>query len=301
MNKVLRQTALAVCIVAGFMLAACHAERRVRMAPYAAHRQSGFTPAEEAVIAEECGTFGLPRKEWTFGHTDYVVRSQYVLEHHPVDRIPLWVAEHVRSGDWDGNAPRPNASHWHADDSLPADGRAELTDYAGSGYHRGHMAPNGDYGTWDDRVATFTLSNAVPQNASQNSGVWAQLEDEIRGLIRARGEGYIITGPMFYEAAEDPETGSGGDGVINYYVIGSNDVAVPTHTFKMVVVPTANGGWEGYGFVIANKSGQSAGNWSNHMKTIDWIERRTGFNFYPALTGADEAAVESRVRPSPFN
>lgn len=162
------------------------------------------------------------------------------------------------------------------------------------------MAPNGDFGTWDDRLATFVLSNAVPQFSTQNQGVWAQLEDEVRGLVNARGEGYIITGGMFYEAAEDPESGSGGDGVIDYYVIGSNEVAVPTHTFKVVVVPTSGGGWEGYGFVIANKAGQSANGWTGHMKSIDWIERRSGFNFFPALTGADEAAVESQVRPVPF-
>ena len=48
-------------------------------------------------------------------------------------------------------------------------------DYTNSGYDRGHLVPNADYGE-----ATFIITNAVPMVPSFNRGVWKQSEKYIR-------------------------------------------------------------------------------------------------------------------------
>jgi DNA/RNA endonuclease G (NUC1) len=293
----------AILLLCGITAAGCAtAQPRVRAVPYAARQQSQFTVAEQQNI--DRGPFGMPRKDWNFGDTDYVARTTYVLEHHPVDKIPIWVAEHLEADQWESAADRPPASSWKSDPDIDEGRRAELSDYRNSGYDRGHMAPNGDFGSYPDRLSTFILSNAVPQDGPQNSGVWATLEDKVRTLVASRGEGYVITGGMFYEAAEDPEAGNGGggNGVINYYVIGSNEVAVPTHTFKIFLVPVSNGAstWEAYAMVIANKKPADGWAWSDFAQSVDWVERRTGLDVFPNLTGADESRVEGQKRNPPF-
>jgi hypothetical protein len=74
------------------------------------------------------------------------------------------------------------------------------------------MAPNGDYGPMPEKVATFILSNAVPQDPNQNRQVWRELEENVRDLIAARGEAYIVTGSMFYDPAEETEAAGGNQG-----------------------------------------------------------------------------------------
>src|SRR5262245_2571011 len=72
--------------------------------------------------------------------------QQFVLLHSAIVRTPLWSAEHL-TADRIGAAtdlPRPSSSAFHAEHRLRADDRAELDDYANSGYDRGHMSPNGD-------------------------------------------------------------------------------------------------------------------------------------------------------------
>jgi len=49
------------------------------------------------------------------------------------------------------------------------------SDYTNSGFDRGHLVPNADYG-----CSTYIISNVVPMNSNLNSGVWAQNEKRIR-------------------------------------------------------------------------------------------------------------------------
>ncbi|NXM66229.1 ENDD1 protein, partial [Serilophus lunatus] len=45
-------------------------------------------------------------------------------------------------------------------------------------WERGHLNPNGHHNTNDSRIATFTLTNAVPQNSSLNRGNWRVYEQK---------------------------------------------------------------------------------------------------------------------------
>jgi len=48
-------------------------------------------------------------------------------------------------------------------------------DYTNTGYQRGHLVPNADYG-----CDTYYMSNAVPMNPDLNQKIWSQSEKHIR-------------------------------------------------------------------------------------------------------------------------
>jgi DNA/RNA endonuclease G (NUC1) len=48
-------------------------------------------------------------------------------------------------------------------------------DYTDSGYDRGHLVPNADYG-----YDTYIITNAVPMNPKFNQGIWLNSEENIR-------------------------------------------------------------------------------------------------------------------------
>ena len=112
---------------------------------------------------------------------------------------------------------------------LPAAERAELDDYHGSGYARGHMAPAGDMYTVEGMAQSFSLANMVPQDMHQNSGPWNKIEQDTRKYImRARGDVYVFTGPVYAQRSQ---------------TIGAGQVAVPAYLFKAVYDASTGRAW----------------------------------------------------------
>ncbi|KAL6117638.1 uncharacterized protein ACO6RY_15379 [Pungitius sinensis] len=71
-------------------------------------------------------------------------------------------------------------------------------DYKNSGFTRGHLNPSLHHETEQDRRATFTLTNIVPQHKSSNNGPWNVLEQEVLKSFKdfCTGTMYVITGVM---------------------------------------------------------------------------------------------------------
>ncbi|KAI2644994.1 Endonuclease domain-containing 1 protein [Labeo rohita] len=79
------------------------------------------------------------------------------------------------------------------------DNQALNGDYEGSGYDKGHLAPVYQAQSQDCADATFTLTNAAPQNPSFNRGQWRVLENKIAADLSNRClpkkySVYIVTG-----------------------------------------------------------------------------------------------------------
>ena len=56
-------------------------------------------------------------------------------------------------------------------------------DYTGSGYDRGHMAPNADFNdTYENAIMTFFIANIWPQTPNVNRVEWLKTENETRRL-----------------------------------------------------------------------------------------------------------------------
>ncbi len=260
-----------------------------------AGRQAGLT-AEEAGFRDLHCLMGCPvlARGAPYGPTETIYRGGYVLEHSSIDKIPVWVAERVTAEQLAGGAAREDK--FKADPKLPRGRRAELADYKRSGYDRGHQAPAANQAS--DRTLkaeTFYLSNMCPQSPGLNQQAWRELEALTREWVKQFGTTWQITGPLFYDPAEDdPETA---DGMVDYALIGKGRVAVPTHFFKIVVARQGDGPWQAIGFVMENRPYTRPFRFEEHIRPLDWIERRGGLDFLPLMDIAEQRRIESEASP----
>lgn len=150
----------------------------------------------------------------------------YAVLHSGVTKTPLWAAEHLTKKGLAKQVERDD--DFHAELSLPKDQRAELEDYSGSGYDRGHLAPAGDMTSDKAMRESFSLANMTPQLPVHNRGLWSSIEKKTRDLATKRGELYVVSGAIFagssikrinkrvfvptsyFKAVYDPKTGESG-------------------------------------------------------------------------------------------
>ena len=193
-----------------------------------------------------------------------LVRKSYIVSYNSQTKCPNWVCWQLTREHADGNIKRPDYA-FHEDMEVPAP-RAELTDYRGSGYDRGHMCPAGD-NKWDDDAMyeSFLMTNMCPQNQNLNSGLWNQIEMQCRYWAKKYGCLYIVCGPIFLRG--------------EHRTIGQNKVVVPEAFFKVVVC--MEGTPKGIAFVCRNTDGNRKKDY--YVNTISQVERITGYNFFPSL------------------
>ncbi|WEF34462.1 DNA/RNA non-specific endonuclease [Pseudoduganella chitinolytica] len=182
------------------------------------------------------------------------------IMHSGVTRTPLWSAEHLKANNLAAAAELSRENSFHPELQLPAAQRAELADYARSGFDRGHMAPNGDMPDRASQYQSFTLANMVPQDADNNRHIWAGIEQAVRKMAKKEGELYVITGPAFI-GSELRKVGN---------------VLVPSHLYKVVWSPRqrAGGAW-----FVANEADARV-----QTMTIAQLESRIGINLLPSLS-----------------
>lgn len=256
-----------------------------------AQQQAGLTTAQRRLVDSLC-PLGEPKVDPAFGYgkTHVVARRGYALEHSDADRIPIWVCERLLPDQLGGNLTRANP--FAPDPDLPGNARAELKDYKGSGFDRGHQAPAGDQ-TVDEQLKneTFYLSNMAPQAPRLNQRIWARLEDQVREWALTRKQLWAITGPLFYDPEEeDPSTA---DGRVEYTVLNGR-VAVPTHFYKLVAAQAANGTWEFLAFVLENKGYPESVKLDQFIVSVQWLEERAGVDLVPKLPSAQAGVLSSR-------
>lgn len=202
-------------------------------------------------------------------------RAGYAVLHDNAKKIPAWSAYRLTAAK--ATACMPRTDNFRPDEEVPIHGRAQLADYKNSGYDRGHIVPAGDM-QWSAEAMSqsFLLSNMAPQLGSFNRGIWKQLETRVRIWARDRGEVLVIDGP-YYEGDQ--------------FTIGPNQVAVPQGFFKLVLDPRTK---ETQAFLLPHGKIPSR-NLPLYRISIREIERRTGLNFHPSLSGVEQDEIESVV------
>jgi endonuclease G len=187
--------------------------------------------------------------------------------HSGITRTPLWSAEHLTADNIQAAKNLSRENSFHTEPRLPARARAELSDYARSGYDRGHMAPNGDMPDRETQHESFTLANMVPQDAENNRHIWAGIEGVVRKMAQKEGDLYVITGPAFI----------GG----NLKKVGN--VLVPTHLYKLVYSPRQRAG---AAFFIENR-----GDAQYETLSIAQLENKIGIDLLPSLSASQKDAM----------
>src|SRR5690606_23071036 len=92
-----------------------------------------------------------------------------------------------------------------------------------------HMAPAGDMHTKEAMAQSFSLANMAPQDQRHNSGPWSKIESDTRKyVLRARGDVYVFTGPVYGNAPQG---------------IGEGRVKVPAYFYKLVFDATTGRSW----------------------------------------------------------
>lgn len=219
----------------------------------------------------------------------FLDQGGYVSCHDADWLIPRWVVYYT-----DKQALRVNTERtddFRSDPKLPDGGRAELADYVGSGFHRGHMAPAADF-LVDEAASssTFVLSNVAPQHPSLNVGVWKTLEAQMREAIWHRfGVGWIYTGNLVVD-------GSGDDA--EPVRIGDNGVAIPTHCFKVLLNLEADGSYRAYGFIIPNDP-DVEGETHEFQFPIEQIEIAAQIDLFSEFPDDVELKLEQTLFPWP--
>lgn len=185
------------------------------------------SPVVFATEFEKCSYFffkNTPPLTTSLAKTRALCFNEFAVMHSGESKTPVYVAQVLTRESV--NAQVKRANKFFADARLPRSERAELDDYKNSGYDRGHMAPAADMATEEGMAQCFSLANMVPQDSKNNQRIWSKIEEATRKYVqRARGNVYVITGPVFEKA---PQT------------IGLGKVWVPSHLFKLIHDPGAN-------------------------------------------------------------
>jgi len=159
--------------------------------------------------------------------TSPICRQGYLVGYDASAKIPRFVTYTLLPQNALGCIARTDA--FVADQSVP--GGARPDDYVGTGYDKGHGAPDGDL-SWDQQVEyeSFLMTNMLPQAGSLNRGIWKLLETSVRGWAVQRNQSYTVYVGGVYDT--------------NDKTIG-NGVVVPHAYYKIVVNQATNevAGW----------------------------------------------------------
>lgn len=199
--------------------------------------------------------------------------SGFVVMHSGVTRTPIWVGEHLTTSRLKKARDLDRQDNFHEEERLPKDERATLADYRGSGYDRGHMAPNADMASRQQQSDSFSLANMVPQSPTNNREVWRNLEEATRALVMQEGEAYVLTGAAFLS----PKLKKVGQ------------VYVPTDVYKVVYFPKRQAA-SAY-FAPNDESGKVS------VISVAQLEQKIGVNLLPKVS----AAVKSKKIDLPIS
>lgn len=240
-----------------------------------------ITPSESETLSAS-GEYTDLELPYPIPGEQIVRHTGYILSYNEEAEQPSYVAYELTREEVYGALDR--GDDFREDKSIKT-GSAVLSDYKGSGYDRGHMAPAADF-KWSAEAMsdTFYLSNMSPQVPSFNRGIWGDLEAVVRQMAVDNEKVYIATGPVLTDGP--------------YRTIGKNQVAVPNQYYK-VILDYTDPDIKAIGFVLPNSD--ETEKLETYVMSIDEVEKITGLDFFYQLPDDEEAVIESSVDVSKWN
>lgn len=232
---------------------------------------------------------GIPQFENISTDNKVLVNYAYTVGYSEKYKNPFWVIYRLGNMKTDYSVPKWERPYDFRID-LRTDSKVSHDDYTGSGFDRGHMAPNAamlaQYGQMA-QLETYLLSNICPQTPSLNRGIWQRLEAKIRDELSQDDRNnlevhdlFVITGPIF--ETQPPDT-------------LDSWVAIPTHFYKIIAFQ------KGYGKTVKAiafifPQNPNSDEFLDYVATVDEIETKTGINFFPELSTTKQNNLESKKR-----
>lgn len=195
--------------------------------------------------------------------------------------IPVWVS-YITSFPFNyGSSERPKKFIQDFRVRSP-----EHSDYSGSGYDRGHMAPNyaisRSYGT-KAQYETFYTTNIAPQAPKLNRKQWMHLEQYIANdLATEYGQVLVFVGPVLSKNMKRIK----------------RRIAVPEKFWAVVMVQDSKQNVYTVGFIIPQVPNKRS--FKDYAVSVDTVEAETGIDFFPILSQEQQKRLESSVHRDVF-
>lgn len=209
-------------------------------------------------------------------YDNVVYHKGYTLCYNSYSHASDWVAYELTAEETKGTWPRSN--DFRRDPDV-RDIQAEHSDYKGTGWHRGHLAPAGDM-KWDSIAMSesFYYTNICPQTHELNQGCWQSLENKVRKWAEKYGRIYVCCGPIYTSYQNG--------------TIGATNVMVPDYYYKALLIPIHDS-FSAIAFVMEN--GTSDQDLTRCACTIDELERVLDRDLFCLLENSQEKYIESII------
>jgi endonuclease G len=259
---------------------------------FADNNQNKWSPDSNIpdIYRVELFTFhGFPHNLIADREIRILVNSAYAVCYSEELKIPLFAV--YRYGNVAAYAEGMPERYFERPDKFQVDlrtkSRVHTDDYTGSGFDRGHMAPNFGIRNQYGHIAqleTFLMTNIVPQRPSLNRYTWKDAEHDIASSLSQQGDIsdlWIISGVIF-------------QGELN--TIGDKKIAIPTGFYKIIVHRTSYTESSAKAIAIYYPHEPKQGEPKYKFVSIDYIEELTKFDFHPNLIDSVEDRLEKQVR-----
>lgn len=222
--------------------------------------------------------YGMPAAD------QVVVNRHYTLGYSFYFRQAKWALEIVDPDKSDVE----RFDNFRPDLRIPELFRADLADYEGSGFDRGHLVASANQvETEIQNSETFLLSNMSPQVPKFNRGIWKSLEDAVRKLDDQKSvlETYVICGPIFNFDVPVMTIKPKGKGV---------SLPIPHAYFKSVLTEDNRGRLSMWSFLIPNEASDKP--LEEFLVPTLKVERYSGLTLWHKLVGSDIEKEKAKVR-----
>lgn len=234
--------------------------------------------------------FGVPLNPPEAQNEHLLVQRHYVLNYDDDLRISLWAGYRLQNTDIVTLTRRDS---FRSDPRLSDDAKSTCVDYKEKIFDQGHIVPRAAMNRSEDAMAnTFIMSNMTPQHCAFNRGVWRILEAVVREWATTKGTIYVFTG-VFLNRDDDELRDADSDAWrMLSEVSNERRVAIPSHQYKIVLYERPNGFIDTISLVLPNTDDKIS-NANSHqyltdgIRSIDYIEARTGIRFLPDLANSN--------------
>lgn len=247
----------------------------------------------EQIIARPAMVFaGVPtHQDWQTQLTKRIIRNDaFMVGYSDWLGNPLWVTYQVSPRpDNAAHLPRPRRfdSDWRSLRCLTFVACVTHRDYTGSGYNRGHLAPNHIIATRYGAKAqqqTFLMTNISPQRPHLNQRTWQRIEAlAANQFSQTHAPFWVITGPIFNDKP-------------SFLSSSAKRIAIPDSFYKIFIKPseTADQLPKVLAFIVP-QTVRGNEDLRQFLVTVNEIETQTGLNFFHQLGDEVEHSIESRI------